>query len=92
MNKILEYDLKNIHSKFCQDNFQDSTVLVTGCAGFLGYYFMNYFTKYAEELKIKKIIGLDNFMLNKPNWLKNISLNSKLKENSYAFHNNVKRN
>ena len=76
MNKILEYDLKNIHSKFCQNNFQDSTVLVTGCAGFLGYYFMNYFTKYAEELKIKKIIGLDNFMLNKPNWLKNISLNN----------------
>lgn len=48
---------------------ENSTILITGCAGFLGYYFMNFFANKAEELKIKKIIGLDNFMLGYPKWV-----------------------
>ncbi len=49
--------------------FKDSTVLITGCGGFLGYYFMNFFCQTAEALGIKKIIGLDNFMLGHPEWI-----------------------
>jgi UDP-glucuronate decarboxylase len=51
---------------------EDSTILITGCAGFLGYYFMNFFADKAEELKIKKVIGLDNFMLGYPKWVENL--------------------
>ena len=35
-------------------------VLVTGCAGFLGFYFMQFLAGYAAELGIRKIIGLDS--------------------------------
>ena len=67
--------------KFGTDlNFGNSTILITGCAGFLGYYFMHYFKKYAQELGIKKIIGLDNFMINKPTWLEELSENNNLIE------------
>src|SRR5690606_24807222 len=52
--------------------FEDSTILLTGCAGFLGYYFVTFFTHYAKDLKIKKMIGLDNFKVGYPNWLKAI--------------------
>ena len=43
--------------------------------------FHELFIEYAEELKIKKIIGLDNFMLNEPDWLK-ISLEIIFSRNS----------
>ena len=46
--------------------FDNSVVLVTGCAGFLGYTFMQFFRLYGEELGIRKVIGLDNFMLGEP--------------------------
>lgn len=54
---------------------ENSTVLITGCAGFLGYYFMNFFANKAEDLKIKKVIGLDNFMLGYPKWVENLKRN-----------------
>jgi UDP-glucuronate decarboxylase len=53
--------------------FQDSTILITGCGGFLGYYFMNFFDEKAAVLGIKKVIGLDNFMLGYPEWIKRLS-------------------
>ncbi len=74
MNKIVEDDLKKIHLQFGNSfNFGNSTILITGCAGFLGYYFMHYFYYYAKELGIKKIIGLDNFMIKKPTWMEKLS-------------------
>ena len=70
LNSILEEDLKNIHKDlYNRDLFNNSVILVTGCAGFLGFYFMNYFLKYSSELKIKKVIGLDTFLLDKADWL-----------------------
>ena len=32
-------------------------ILITGCAGFLGNYFDQYFVRRGDELGIKKIIG-----------------------------------
>lgn len=52
-----------------QARFKDSTILITGCGGFLGYYFMHFFAQTAKELDIKKVIGLDNFMLGYPAWI-----------------------
>lgn len=49
--------------------WKGATVVVTGCAGFLGYYFMQYFFRYSGELGIRKVIGLDTFLLGKPAWV-----------------------
>lgn len=62
----MSYILDNLSIKH---KLSDSRILITGCAGFLGYNFMNFFTRYSKELRIKKIIGLDNFILNKPKWI-----------------------
>jgi len=48
---------------------ENKTILITGCAGFLGYYFMHFFRKYKEKMNIKKVICLDNFMLGKQKWI-----------------------
>lgn len=73
-NEILKEDLEYIHENFDnQIHLKNSNILITGCAGFLGYYFINYFVKFKDVIGIKKIIGLDNFMLNKPQWLTNLS-------------------
>lgn len=74
-NPILNSDLAYIFNNISDecDRFSDSTILITGCAGFLGFYFMNFFDKYADTLGIKRIIGLDNFMLRKPKWIESLS-------------------
>lgn len=62
-----------------KEKLKDSTILVTGCAGFLGYYLLSFLSDYAEELSIKKIIGMDNFKLGKPRWITDLSqLNDKM--------------
>lgn len=50
-----------------------ATVLITGCGGFLGYYFMNFFHSKKEILGIRKVIGLDNFMLGRPAWIEELA-------------------
>ena len=75
---IRDEDLKYIFENLSEqekDKFKNSTVLITGCGGFLGYYFMHFFEKYADELSIKKVIGLDNFMLGKSEWINRLSKN-----------------
>ena len=72
MSKILMRDLAYIKEGLSaseKTKFDNSVVLVTGCAGFLGYTFMQFFRLYGEELGIRKVIGLDNFMLGEPGWL-----------------------
>ena len=76
---ILDEDLKYIYENLSEEEknkFENSTVLITGCGGFLGYNFMNFFNKYAKELGIKKVIGLDNFMLGQSEWIKRLSKNN----------------
>ncbi|MEZ4840447.1 MAG: NAD-dependent epimerase/dehydratase family protein [Flavobacteriaceae bacterium] len=71
-NKILLEDMAYILDKLSieeKTRFKDSTILFTGCGGFLGYYFMHFFDTYSEELKIKKVIGLDNFLTGTRDWL-----------------------
>lgn len=72
-NQIVTQDLEYIFSKVEGEKFRNSTILITGCAGFLGFYFMKFFDIFANELGIKKIIGLDNFMLRKPRWIDDLS-------------------
>jgi len=76
MNPILKGDLHYILSKLSPSNkssFQDGTILITGCAGFLGFCFMQFFSEQASALGIRKIIGLDTFLLTKPKWISEIA-------------------
>jgi len=74
INTILNEDMKSIHASLAGkiDSFYESTILITGCAGFLGYYLTNYFTHFSEELKLRRLILLDNFLLGKPDWLEDL--------------------
>ena len=76
-NKILEEDLQHIYDSFDErEKLQGANILVTGCAGFLGYYFMQFFARYSKELEISSITGLDNFMLGPAVWLERLQTQS----------------
>ncbi len=78
INKILEEDMQYIAKSVNNPEvFKNSTILVTGCAGFLGYYFMNFFDRYAESFGIKKVIGLDSFRLGRPAWINSLTKSGK---------------
>lgn len=74
MNPILKEDLERIHRDLKPGNkFSGATVVMTGCAGFLGFYIVSYLTEYASDLKLNKLICLDSFLLGKPNWLERLA-------------------
>ena len=63
-NKIVTEDLSFIFNSLSESekiSFNNANILITGCAGFLGFYMCNFFSKYAEELNIKSIVGTDIF-------------------------------
>ena len=63
MNSVLVDDLKYIHKNLPnKHDFENSTILITGAAGFLGFEILNYFSKYFAELSLKKIYALDNLI------------------------------
>lgn len=73
ISKILKEDIAHTFAGLSpaeRERLSDSTILITGCGGFLGYYFMKFFREKAEDLKLRKVIALDNFMLGKPAWIK----------------------
>lgn len=81
MNTILKQDLDRIYTGLTQeekDRFSQSTILLTGGAGFLGFYFINFLTYYQRQLQIKKIICLDNFLVGSPKWLQQLSDENKV--------------
>ena len=72
----LEKDLQYTYSKLSKEEIEKltgSSVLITGCAGFLGFYFVHFLYYFREKLNLKKVICLDNFMLGYPKWLDTIS-------------------
>lgn len=76
ITKQLEQDLIYTKSKLTNEEWKklhDSTVLITGCAGFIGFYFVHFLYHYRDELNLKQVICLDNFMLGYPKWLDVIS-------------------
>ncbi len=50
-----------------------STILITGCAGFIGYYMLNFLYFYRDELQLKKVIGIDSFILDEPEWIRHLT-------------------
>ncbi|WP_223254355.1 NAD-dependent epimerase/dehydratase family protein [Bacillus sp. HNG] len=79
---IYRTDLQYIFNNLTQsekEKFKDASILITGCAGFLGYYLMSFLSEYADELGVRRIIGIDNFKLGKPKWITEINrLNPKI--------------
>ena len=76
MKKIVQQDMERIYSGLTEAErakFQDSTILFTGGAGFLGFYFLTFLTHFQQELGVKKVICLDNFQVGCPAWLKALS-------------------
>ena len=74
-NRIITEDLSKIFNGLSdkeKTKFDNSTVLLTGCGGFLGYYFVHFLTKYREQLNIQKIIALENFLTGNKEWLDEI--------------------
>ena len=68
----LEKDLNYTFESLTKEEIKEldgSTILITGCAGFLGFYFVHFFYQYREKLNLNKIICLDNFMLGYPKWI-----------------------
>jgi UDP-glucuronate decarboxylase len=69
-NAIVKGDLQSIHQAVSLHRRWDGAiVLVTGCAGFLGFYLTQYLVRSAGELGIRRVIGLETFLLGKPRWL-----------------------
>ena len=74
-NRIIDEDLTYIFNKLTEpekSKFENSTILITGCGGFLGYYFMHFFARFADELGIGKVIALENFLTGTKDWLEEI--------------------
>jgi len=81
MNTIVREDMEYIYSRLTEqelEKLRGSKVLITGCAGFFGFHFVNFFSYFREKLDIKRVICLDNFMFGKPEWLKEIEAEGKL--------------
>ena len=66
-------DLEVISEEIQIDKFDSSTIVLTGCAGFIGFYFLHFFVLLLRKSINIRIICLDKFILNKPDWLEKIA-------------------
>lgn len=81
MKKIVQQDLERIYNGLTEKErgrLRNRTILLTGGAGFLGFYFIQFFTHFQEELGINRVICLDNFQVGEPKWLKDLSAAGKV--------------
>lgn len=76
ITKQLEKDLQHTFDSLTPEEISrllNSSIVITGCAGFLGFYLVHFLYQYRERLKLKQVICLDNFMLGRPKWLDKIA-------------------
>ncbi len=71
LKEDLEYTRNKLGEDF--DKLAESTLVITGCAGFLGFYMVHFLYEYRDELKLKKVICLDNFMMGYPKWIEEMA-------------------
>ncbi len=80
-NSVLNEDMAYIFDKLSnaeKNKFKNSRILITGCGGFLGYYFMHFFNTYCDELGIEEVIALDNFLTGTRDWLDEMTMDNPL--------------
>lgn len=78
MSKITKEDMGFIYDELSdieKEKLKDKKMLITGYAGSLGYSLLHFFYLYGEKLKVKKIYGIDNYILGKPLWVNRIIKN-----------------
>jgi len=70
-NIIVEADMAYIAKRIRSlEDFRGASIVITGCAGFLGRYFMEFFSSIAKDMEIQEVICLDNFLVGKPHWIR----------------------
>lgn len=71
LSKVAAQDVEQVLAAFPHlDRFEGRSVLITGCAGFLGYGFTHFFAEaMARGLRLRSLELLDNFLLGEPPWL-----------------------
>lgn len=72
MNAQLVQDLEHTYQKLSKEErakISGSRILITGAAGFLGYYLVNFFYYFRDALNLEQVICLDNFILGEPEWV-----------------------
>ena len=60
-NTIYQTDLQYIFQNLRdieREKLKDSSILVTGCGGFLGYYLMSFLSEYSDKLGSEKLLEL----------------------------------
>ncbi len=78
ISKITKKDVELIYQELNvieKEKLMNSTFLITGFAGSLGYTLLNFFNEFSEELKIKKVYGVDNYVFGRPEWIDEVSKN-----------------
>lgn len=76
ITKQLENDLSHTFDMLSADEkkkLSDGRILITGSAGFIGFYFTHFLYQFRNELNLKKVVCLDNFIMGQPAWQKNFS-------------------
>lgn len=72
----LEMDLRHTYGMLSAEEtakLENASIVVTGCAGFLGFYLLHFLYRYREELHLKHVVCLDNFMLGHPEWMDKVA-------------------
>ncbi|MGB7605788.1 MAG: NAD-dependent epimerase/dehydratase family protein [Lutisporaceae bacterium] len=78
MSDITRKDMEVIWNSLTKNDKQKlkgTTIFITGYAGSLGYSLLNFFALYGNELEVKKIYGIDNYMFGQPKWIEHIADN-----------------
>src|SRR5687768_648436 len=71
---VVDKDLQHIHDAVAaKGDWSGATVIVTGCAGFLGFYFMQFLARQGRKLGVERVIGIDTFLLGKPAWISELA-------------------
>lgn len=73
MNRIISEDLQRMYeglSEAERGRLRGGRILLTGAAGFLGFYWLKFLTQFKNELGIERIICLDNFQSGTPMWFR----------------------
>lgn len=77
-NEVLKSDiLYTLHGLSTEEikKLDQAVILITGCGGFLGQYYLSFFRELEQTLHIKKVIGIDSFLMGKSPLIKQLANN-----------------
>lgn len=91
LKKDLQYTFDSL-SENERQQFSGKTILITGGAGTIGFYITHFFYYFKNNLNLKKIICLDNFIVGKPDWIETISDDERvIFENFNVIHDDISK-